>query len=451
METIAIEKIQTGLTANYVPYWTVEQGLKEAMQNIAYGSIKSEEPANLFFDNEEEMWAVSDSYIGFEKRHLYIGESEQREDEEGMGVFGEGWKIFLLVMARNNIKHKVSTVGFDFYGTMEPTPHGTDVLVINVEPNLKVRGTTVFADVEKEQWETAMKSFAILQGIPKEDLQKNTILPNRRGELWVQGVRIEQKDDTNPLKLHYSYNLKQRDLINRDRSHVNTELAYAQIKTIVFQLEEHLIREYVSLALEGNQGEDILRGPNVPVYGDGEQKKLWLDIIAELHATKPENLVIPSYNQAVNGEAKRRGLVPLDTPRKWDFELTYLGIPKADDVIDDRYNIVEESAYGITKEDKSALAKARTKMKNALGLGSVTELPAFQYVSEIKNEVNGEIKKVHYEKETNVVYLLTEILNDERTIVEYLLPELIRWKYEAETFFDMEKAYKDIVLRLLFK
>lgn len=453
MGIATIEKITTGLTANYVPYWTVVQGLKEAMQNIAYGSIKAEKPAKLYFDSKEEMWAIKDKYTGFEKKHLYIGESEQRDDEDGLGTFGEGWKIFLLVMARNNINHLVKTVGFDFFGTMEPTPHGTEVLVINIMENNQTSGTNVYANVSEQEWIQATKSFAVLQGIDLDYIRDNTIIPDRKNELWVQGVRIENEETTNPLNLYYSYNLKQRGLINRDRSHVNTELAYGKIKEIIFNMAEEDIKEYVSLALEGKDFEDILRGPDVPYYGGHiEQKTLWLDVLAELHATTPEKLVIPSYNQAVNGEAKRRGLVLLDTPRKWDFELQYLGIRKADDVVDDRYNVVEQGYTGGTsRQDKSILAKARTKMKKAFELSSVDELPIFQYVSEIKNPVNDEVKKVHYEKETKVLYLLTEVLEDEKKLVSLLIPELIVWKFGAASSLEFEEAYKTIINNLLFK
>lgn len=450
MTNVTIEKIQTGLTANYVPYWTVVQGLKEAMQNIAYGSVKSGKPAKLYFDKNMGMWAIKDKYVGFEKRHLYIGESEQRDDKDGLGTFGEGWKIFLLVMARNGINHLVRTVGFTFWGTMEPTPHGTEVLVINIEPNENKEGTKVFANVPEEQWRKATESFAVLQSIDGYYIKHDSVIPNRKHELWVQGVRIEQDDNTNPLNLYYSYNLCQRDLINRDRSHVNTELAYHSLKSIVFEMEEDQVKEFVLLALNGNQHEDILRGPEVPLYDGGEQKRLWLETLAELHATEPGNLAIPSYNQAVNDEAKRKGYVLLDTPRRWDYEMTYLGIKKADDIVDDRYNIVEDEVYSVTKQDKSALAKARTKLKRAFGLSSVSELPPFQYVKDIKSIKHTGEKKAYYDPEIEVVFITTEILSDEYAIVEALIPELIVWHYDAVSSESFERACKQVIMNLLF-
>jgi hypothetical protein len=448
MTTATIEKIQTGLTANYVNYFSTVQSLKEAMQNIAYGSIKSGKPAKLYFDTKENMWAIKDKYEGFEKKHLYIGESEQRNDEDGLGTFGEGWKIFLLDMARNDISHRVDTVGFSFWGTMEDTPHGTKVLVINIEDNTQQSGTKVYADVDEELWRRATKSFAVLQDIDPLYIKENTILPSRNNELWVNGVRIENEENTNPLNLYYSYNLAQRHLINRDRSHVNTELAYQEIKKIIFNQDYSEVKEYVSMALEGKDYEDILRGPYVPITS-GEQGKVWLEVLAELHACKEDKLVIPSYNQAVNSEAKKRGYSLLDTPRKWDFEIQYLGIRKADDVIDDRYDVVEEGySGGRTREEKSALAKAKAKFKKAFSLGSVSALPKIQYVEEIKNPVNGEKKVAHFELSVNVLYLAIEILENEKLIVENALPELMDWWFKDKGM-TTEQKYKQVVINLM--
>lgn len=450
MTTQTIEKIQTGLTANYVPNWTVVQALKEAMQNIAYGSVKAEKVAKLYFDSKQNLWAIKDKYTGFSKRHLYIGESEQRDDEDGLGTFGEGWKIFLLVMARNEIFHLVETVGFTFWGTMEPTPHGTEVLVINVRDNDSTVGTRVYADVPEEDWRRATKSFAVLQGIDPALTKENGRFKDRKNELWVQGVRIEQENDLNPLNLYYSWNLKQRNLINRDRSHVNTELAYSAIQKLVFEMPEEDIREFVSLALEGQLMEDIQRGPYVPAGGH-ENKAVWLDVLAELHATEPNKLLIPSYNQAVNSQAKKKGFILLDTPRKWDYEVAYLGIQKADDVVDDQYDVTEKSSYGISEREKTVFAKVKNRMKKIFGYRTQSAMPEYRYVEEIHNPATGERKYAHYDESLNVIYIDTFIMEQELELAEAILAELVIWEFKAKTHEDFEKAYRQLLLKLAMK
>ena len=439
------EIIETGLTKNYVPNWTVEQGLKEAMQNIAYGAIKSERPAKIYYDSKIESWAIRDWYKGFGKQYLYIGESEQRDDSEGMGNFGEGWKIFLLVMSRNGIKHSVSTVGFDFWGTLEKTVHGTEVLSINVEENDRKKGTKVYADVSEESWRNAAKSFAYLNGIDKAYISSNVIIPGRRGELYIQGVRIEKDNESNPLKIYYSYNLTQRNLMNRDRSHVDLREAHNAMARIVYEMDSDEVENYINLAVGKEvEHEDIARGPIVPYSDSGGQKEVWLNALAKLHACKKDKLLIASYNQSVNSKAKKKGYSILDTPEKWNFELGYLGIRKADDVIDDQYDIVEVGYHG------GSSSKAKTTFSKVLkALCEMFEIKKedlnIRYAESIANSGNQNEKKAHYDKELGVLFVDVGIADDAEELFSCLIPEVTSMLHNAETSEEFELAYIKIL------
>jgi len=444
-----IEKIQTGLTPNYLHDWSNAQALKEAVQNIAYGVVKSGKRAKIYYDQHEEMHVIRDYYTGFEKKHLYIGESEQRHDSQGLGNFGEGWKIFLLIMARNGIRHYVKTVGFDFWGDLETTVHGTQVLVIKVKPNTNNKGTKVYVDLPREDVELATRSFAVLNGIDMEYINDDSIIPNRKHELWVSGVRIEDKESTNPLNLYYSYNIRHRELINRDRSHPNAELAYREIKYLIYKQPKEFIEEYVLKALEGEQYQDILRGPSFP-YGDDEHKKVWLEVLSFLHNCEPHQLVIKSSNPAVNDEAKQQGYVLLDTPSQWNFELSYLGIKQADNVLNDRYDVVETEYHYSSTKGKTPLSRAKLKVKKALGLSSVNDLPEIRYVEKIENPVN-KLEEIfcRYDRSLDVIFIDVSVMEDEEKLTRELLREAIRRKYDAKTSLDFQLAYEEIALRLL--
>ena len=445
-----VEKITTGLTPNYLHTWSNAQALKEAVQNIAYGVVKSGKKAKIYFDSKAGMHVIRDFYEGFQKRHLYIGESEQRNDSQGLGNFGEGWKIFLLGMARNGIKHEVKTVGFTFWGTFEPTVHGTEVLVINVLENDNTNGTKVSVDLPWEDIETATRSFAVLNGIDMKYINVDSIIPERNHELWVSGVRIEDSESTNPLHLYYSYNIRHRDLINRDRSHPNAELAYREIKDLIFHQPKEFVQDFVTKAIvDGSQYQDILRGPSFP-WGDDDQKKVWLEVLAEQHNCHEEQLVIRSSNPAVNDEARQQGFTLLDTPKQWDFELQYLGVKKADDVLEDRYDVVETEFHYSNTKGKTPFAKAKLKVKKALGLHSVDELPEFRYVEKISNPVN-DWEKVYclYDPSLDVIFIDVAIMENEALITKHMLKEVIRYRYDAKTSFDLLEIYEDITLRLL--
>jgi hypothetical protein len=177
METLQKERIPTNLTANYVSYWSVSQGIKEAMQNIIFGSIKSETKPVIQY--QDGVAILEDFYKGFEKKNLYMGESEQRNDQDGLGHFGEGWKLFLLISARNNLFHKVETVGFDFYGEMVDTPHGVRALEIVIEPNNRTLGTKISIECSEDDFNSGTQGFALVQGISQEFCKEYSIIPDR--------------------------------------------------------------------------------------------------------------------------------------------------------------------------------------------------------------------------------------------------------------------------------
>ena len=439
---VLVEKIQTGLTRNYVAYWTVKQAIKEAAQNIAYGAVKSGNAPNIYYDEENSMGVMEDTYTGFEKKHLYLGESEQRTDKDGLGNFGEGWKIFLLEMARKNLEHKVDTVGFSFFGKMEPTPHGTDVLVIHVVPNDRKEGTRVMCQVEKEDFETAITSFAVLSGIDEKYVAEVCMIPNRKEELWVNGVRIEQDDNTNPLDLYFSYNLKDRTLINRDRSQVNAETVYGHIKKIITSQPREIVDVIIKLALEGNTRQDIVRGPFF-----FNQNLKWVEAIAEAHGTTPDKLILPSNDPEIDKEAKYRGYKLIKLPSQWASELHFIGFKKASEVIQIKpsYNKIDP-----TRQEKQKLHQAKRDTKKALGLTSVKELPPIVIVDEIK-EPNGAYEASGlYDRETKTIFLTRSVLQNQSKATKTLIHEAVHWTTGAgDNSEGFTKGFEDVIQRLL--
>lgn len=436
-----VEKIMTGLTANYVSYWNVKQALKEAAQNIAYGSTKAGRPARLEW--VDGIGFMEDQHVGFEKRHLYLGESEQRDDEQGLGNFGEGWKIFLLVMARNHLLHRVETVGFSFWGVMEPTPHGPEVLVIHVEPNNRQVGTLVMAECSQEDFEAAVSSFAPLQGI---DTSHEGIIPGRMGELWINGVRIEQDGNLNPLNLHFAYSLKDRSLMNRDRSQVNVFGTMLRIRRIIAEQPEEFVRQYVTEALSGNTCDDIQKGP---VFGftPAQTITMWRQVIAEAHRTTPENLVITSHNPDVDKEALYRGFRLIQLPDAWRSELEYLGFKRASDVVKIRPNYKEVKDLSFTQAEN--LRKARLDAKRALGLSSVRDLPRIKVVEEITGD-GYDYALGMWDPDEQIIFIRASVLWNLSETVRVLIHEAIHWYTGAgDNQPEFTRGFEEAILRLL--
>lgn len=437
-----IEKIPTGLTKNYVSYWTEKQAIREAMQNIAYGVVKSGKG----FKAEWKLGigTIEDYHTGFDKSMLYIGESEQRNDEEGLGNFGEGWKVFLLVMARNGREHRVDTVGFSFYGKMEPTIHGVETLNIYIEPNNRKVGTKVTIECYEDDFYSAMESFGVLAGIDRDLFKGDRIIPNRKNELWINGVRIENEQTTNPLDLYYAYNIELRTAMNRDRSQVDINSCMDSIQNIWGSMEdEKAILEYITLAMHGEDYMDIQKGPSI-IWSKNE---LWRKLLAEKHGTKFEKLVIPSSNPDINKEAEYRGYTPAVLPQGWYSELRWLGMKSAEDVINKEPR-VKEVELDIT--EKQMLRRAKLNVKKCLGLASVKELPKIVPVEGIHLGAEGTVASGAYHRKTKTIYLSKEAFKEESYLTRVLLHEAVHW-YSGfdDTDINFTRIFERIVIKLL--
>lgn len=437
---IEIERIQTGLTANYVPNWTVRAALKEAAQNIAYGATKCGQPAEMSWS--DGFGIMEDAYTGFEKRHLYIGESEQRGDKDGLGNFGEGWKIFLLVMARQGLQHGVSTVGFDFWGTMEPTPHGPEVLVINVKPNERTLGTVLFAKCDEADFISCSQAFASLVGIPQEHIHEASVIPGRFGEMWINGVRVENGNNLNPLGLHFAYNLKDRTLVNRDRSQVNQQETLRLVRQLIARQPQSFVREYIETAMKAvaenkHVGDDIARGPYF-VDRDGEVASLWKQELAFTHYAPVEKLVL-SNGDDNDREVKLLGYKTLRVPESWKSELNYIGIPYANDVVKAHPDYDETDTKELPSTDRDNLRTAKRNVKAALGLDSVKELPKIVVVRDYIDA------GADYNADAKIVVVYSSILWNRENTTRALLVACMK----AKGHDDAPTVWVDMAMRLL--
>lgn len=441
------EKIVTGLTEKYVDYWGVRKALKEAIQNIAYGVVKSGKPAKIDYDEEQGLAIIEDGWKGFAKKYLYIGESQQRDDDEGLGTFGEGWKLFLLIMAREGIPHLVETVGYSFFGTMEPTPHGTQVLTINIVPNNRKVGTKVVAQVDKADFDEALNSFAVFAGIPQETTQLDTVIKGREKELWICGVRIEDEGNTNPLKLRFAYHLKDRSIMNRDRSQINFHQALALIRNVIFMADEDFIRQYVKEAMseESAKYADLDYGP-FGLKSRKEQIQLWRRIIADCHGVDdPDKLVLPE-NDFADVEVEYRGYILINLPPKWHWELRHeFGFKSSKDVISEEPILIPAE---LTQEDREVLGIAKRVACRVFNC-SMDDFPEIFVAEEIKGTSVGDTKGI-YNRRKNYICLKREVLRDEKEAVRVLIHELMHWKTQADDNTPgFTRGFEDAILHLL--
>lgn len=206
------------LTRDYVRSWTAVEAVREILQNaLDYGRGK------LNYDISATGIRIESPGARLEPRTLLLGCTSKAEDAAAIGSFGEGYKIALLVLAREGVNVVVENCGVTWAPRFAPSlSFGEEVLVIDE-----------FVD---EEWKPQGVSFEIT-GLNENDVTKiiaNTlqlqsdigkfyrvpqgdVLLGQPGKLYVNGLFVA---DTG---LEYGYNVKPEFLkLERDRQTVSS-------------------------------------------------------------------------------------------------------------------------------------------------------------------------------------------------------------------------------------
>lgn len=179
------------IAINYCAHWTKEDAVREILQNAIDGGLK--EIGKDYITNEGVL----------EVRHFVLGNSDKVEGQ--LGKFGEGLKLALLVLARENIATHI------WSGDKHYIPHlrykeewGTEVLCIEVQESESPRPyTTVCIDTPLNIDELYIEERGVLYNNPK---------------LYVGGLFIRDISDT--FKHGYSLDVGALEL-DRDRRQVD--------------------------------------------------------------------------------------------------------------------------------------------------------------------------------------------------------------------------------------
>ncbi len=449
-EMVQHEAIATGMTVNYVPYWSSYQAIKEGIQNMVYGATKSGDPLKTSHDGQ--VGVVEDSYVGFPKRYLYLGESGQREDDDGLGLFGEGWKLFLLVMAREGKQHRVSTVGYDFWGEIKTTEHETQVLEIITEPNDRTKGTRLEMECSNEDFLRALDAFLFNQSVEKygDSEGQEAILLGTSG-VFINGIKIEDKDGECPVDIAYSYSIhSDLDMMNRDRTEVNHRRLLTRISQIIFlKADEEFAREFTLRAMKkGELKEDLAKGPSF-ISSYKKQVEIWKKVIRELHhANSDENLLIPSSAPSINQALIYKGYTLLQLPDAWFSDLSYLGYASASEKIDTE--VTKTMAENLSTEEEDTLRQAKLKLRKAFRFSSLKEYPPIRVAKEIYSPGSMSTIEGLYSKEDEEIWLSQDVLKSYPLTFKILLHEMIHWNFGVDdNTKEQAKAYEEIVYHLL--
>lgn len=210
--------IELSLSTNYVRDWHAGEALRELVQNtvdshtLGYRMEMYQSPgakSTIHFRNHG---------VTLRRSHLLIGETTKADRDDQVGQFGEGLKLALLVLARENVPVTIRTGSERWVPRIQYSKtFKRDVLAIQI-----TGGQPYINEVDIQVHGFGPKVFEAMRDICRHirvpDYKiGNSVLtdPAEKGKIYCKGVLIKTESDA-----IYGYDLRNLRL-NRDRGLVD--------------------------------------------------------------------------------------------------------------------------------------------------------------------------------------------------------------------------------------
>ena len=264
-------KITYPIARNYVDKWTILDAGREIVAN----ALDASEHAAVTHD--KGVCCIEDTGTGIARKHFVIGNSQKETDQ--IGLFGEGFKLASLVMAREKREMVIETAGYTYKPILEYSEEfGTEIFCIYYEKNKRKTGTSVhFKATAKEVAKIKEKFICFQESIqPVYSTPELDIYPlkgNEKASVYVNGLQTVQIDAI------YSYNVKVRDLVDsRDRNHID-EAKFNNLLTGFYDhVSDTAIIDRIMTAWQEStyyREYSLVLEPEMPMFWYGEVEKLF--------------------------------------------------------------------------------------------------------------------------------------------------------------------------------
>jgi len=209
------KKIPLSLARDYVSHWSIENAIRELIQNALDMSR---------YDISSDRNLTITSYGGtLDENTLLMGNSSKRDDPNSRGKFGDGYKSALLVLCREGIDVVIRNGGDKWIPSLEYSElYNTECLHITIEYGVYDKEDTVEYILDD-------LDYYIIENVKGNTLQMQedyhhhetpygTILfePEHKGKIFVGGLYISD------FKSEYGYDFPPETFpLDRDRKSLN--------------------------------------------------------------------------------------------------------------------------------------------------------------------------------------------------------------------------------------
>lgn len=246
---------ELAISSNYVHTWTVEDAIREIMQN----AIDSEADGHaLQVSYNNGTLVITNVGAGLTVTDLVLGNSSKEDDTKYIGKYGEGFKLALIVLLRNDIGVTITTNGQRWVPQFRrSTKFKIDTLHIDVDtlPSVPVEISFMLTGIGQELFnKIRTNSLAMSKALgysTGETLitEYGDILVESRykGKMFVNGLYVQTD-----MSFQYGYNFKPEFVhLDRDRKAINLyKLRELTAKALTSQSNVKLVSTAISKSYE---------------------------------------------------------------------------------------------------------------------------------------------------------------------------------------------------------
>ena len=250
-EEIVEETLNSGISTDYVKTWDVEKAVREIVQN--WLDVKAEKKCNGTIawekpkDGGDLGWVrvKDDNPEGLEKRHLSLGISEKGPD--AIGKFGEGLKLALLVLAREDRGVHVRSNGRVIRPIINYGNYQTETLDFHLTP-MEPRhaathvGTSIRFQCTKDELKAGKAYFTAFKTTKVNWVEQGKI-SRPGGRVFINGAAVGELPDA-----LFSYHINGEDgtsLGNRDRTSISQKDLEPVIQRMLSKTKSQRVMELI--------------------------------------------------------------------------------------------------------------------------------------------------------------------------------------------------------------
>ena len=257
-------KYELSLVKSYVQEWTAEDAIREIIQNAIDESNRVEDNAmSVEYDPGEKTLIISNKKSVLTHDTLLLGNTSKATDDNMIGKFGEGYKLGILVLTRENHPVVIQNYGLKETWTarfVNSRRWKDEVLTIFTEksqiwskpPHNNL--SFVISNVDQGMYDEVVEKTLFLKdiytGAYVEDNYKKTSYGNilfeesEKGRVYVNGLFVTILED-----LKYGYDIKARYIeIGRDRNLIDSYKITKYTTLMWMEIQDDFKDEILELA-----------------------------------------------------------------------------------------------------------------------------------------------------------------------------------------------------------